>query len=107
MTSTSKNVHIDKLHENVNKYNNAYHSTESDDKCDDPEFEVGDIVRISIYKNIFAKIYTARSSAENFIIKKIRNTVPWRYIISDLTGERVTETLSKKNYKKQTLEFNK
>ena len=85
MTSISKNVYIDKLHENVNKYNNAYHSTtkiklidvkvyiliiESDDKCDDPEFEVGDNVRISKYKSIFAKDYTTRSSEETFIIKK-------------------------------------
>ena len=71
MTSISKNVYIDKLCDIVNKYNNTYHSTikmkladaksntyinsskEINDK--DQKFKIGDIVRISKYKNIFAK----------------------------------------------------
>ena len=73
MTSISKNVYIDKLDDTVNKYNNTYHSTikinpvdvklstyidsskEINDK--DPKFKIGDIARISKYKNIFAKGY--------------------------------------------------
>ena len=73
MTSISKNVYIDKLDDIVNKCNNAYDSTikmkpvdvksniyintskEINDK--DPKFKIGDIVRISKYKNIFAKGY--------------------------------------------------
>ena len=73
MTSVSQNVYIDKLHNIVKKYNNAFHSTikmkpvdlkssiyfvfsvEKNDN--DPKFEVGDHVRISKYKNIFAKGY--------------------------------------------------
>ena len=37
----------------------------------DPKFEVGSYVRISKYKNIFAKDYTRNSSEEDFLIKKI------------------------------------
>ena len=36
----------------------------------DPKFEVGSFVRISKYKNIFAKDYTRNSSEEDFLIKK-------------------------------------
>ena len=36
----------------------------------------GDHVRISKYKNIFAKGYTPSSSEEVFVIKKDKNTVP-------------------------------
>ena len=74
MTSISKNDYIDKLDDIVNEYNNTYHTTikmkhidvkdntyintnkETNDKH--PKFKVGDRVRISKYKNIFAKGYT-------------------------------------------------
>ena len=82
MTSVSKNVYIDKLDDIVNKYNNTYHRTikmkpidikddtyinigkEVNDK--DPKFKVGDLVRISKYKNIFAKGYTPNWSEDIF-----------------------------------------
>ena len=41
-----------------------------------PKFEVGDNVRISKYKNIFAKCCTPNWSEEVFIVNKIQNTVP-------------------------------
>ena len=53
----------------------------------DPKFKVGDNVRISKYKNIFAKRCTLNWSEEVFVISKIKNTVSWTYIISDLNGE--------------------
>ena len=53
------------------------------------KFRAGDNVRISKYKNIFAKGYTPNSSEEIFVIKKIKNTVPWTYVISDLNGEEI------------------
>ena len=74
MTSISENVYIDKLVDAVNEYNNTYYRTikmkpvdvksgnygeynnDSNDK--DPKFQVGDHVRISKYKCIFAKGYT-------------------------------------------------
>ena len=45
----------------------------------DPKFKIGDIVRISEYKNISAKVYIPNWLEENFMIKKINNTVPCTY----------------------------
>ena len=71
MTSTSKNVYIDKLDNIVNKYNNTYHSkikmkpvdvksstyidSSKDDNENDPKLKIGYIAKISKYKNIFTK----------------------------------------------------
>ena len=103
MTSIPKNVYIDKLDDIVNKYNNTYlrtikmkpvdvksstyidSSKEVNDK--DPKCKISDIVRISKYKNIFAKDYAPNWSEEVFVIKKVKNTVPWTYVISDLKDE--------------------
>ena len=105
MTSILKNVYIDKLDEIVNKYNNAYHSTnkmkpvdvksntyiESSKEINDknPKFKIGDNVRISNYKNVFAKDYTPNWSEEVFVIEKVKNTVTWTYVISDFNGEEI------------------
>ena len=107
MTSISKNVYIDKLDDIVNEYNNTKHRTTKMKPIDvkdntyidfgnegndnDPKFKVGDHGRISEYKNIFAKGYTPNWSEEIFVIKKIKNTVPWTYVIDDLNGEEITE----------------
>ena len=108
MTSVSKNVYIDKLDDMVNEYNNTYRRTikmkpvdvkdntyidfekEANDK--DPKFKVGDYVRISKYKNIFAKGYMPNWSEEVFVIKKVKNTAPWTYVINDLNGEEIIGT---------------
>ena len=45
--------------------------------------------RISKYKNIFAIGYVPNWSEEIFVIKKVKNTVPWTYAISDLNGEEI------------------
>ena len=42
----------------------------------DPKFKVGDHVRISRYKNIFAKEYTPNWSEEVFVIKKVKKYCP-------------------------------
>ena len=63
----------------------AEYNQESNEK--DPKFKVGDHVRSSKYKNIFAKGYAPNWSEEIFVIKKIKNTVPWTYVISDLNGK--------------------
>ena len=93
MTAISKNVYYDVLDDIVNKYNNTYHSTikmklidvkdnnfteyieKSNEK--DPKFKIGDHVRISKYKNIFAKGYSPNWSEEIFIVNKVKNTSPW------------------------------
>ena len=47
-------------------------------------------------KNIFAKGYTPNWSEEVFVIKKIKNTVPWTYAVDDLDGEKITGTFYEK-----------
>ena len=92
MTSISENVYINKLDDIISEYNNTYHRTinmkpldvkddtyldiekEVNDK--DHKSKVGDYVRISKYKNIFAKGYTPNWPEEVFVIKKVKNTVP-------------------------------
>ena len=65
-----------------------------------PKFKVNDNVRISKYKNIFAKGYTPNWSEEVFIINKIKKTVPWTYAISDLNGEEITGSFCEKELQK-------
>ena len=109
-------MYIDKLGDIVNQYNNTYHRTikmkpvdvgdntyidfkkEVDDK--DPKFKVDDNVRISKYTNIFAKGYTPNWSEEVFVISKIKNTVPWTYVINDLNGEEIIGTFYEKELQK-------
>ena len=105
MTAVPKNMYFNVLNDIVGEYNNKYHRTitmkpigvrndsfsdyneESNEK--DPKFKVGDHVRISKYKNIFAKGYAPNWSDEIFVVKKIKNTIPWTYVISDLNGEEI------------------
>ena len=116
MTSTSKNVYIDQLDDIVDKYNNTYHSaikmkpvdvkssmyidSSKDINNKDPKFKNNDIVRISKYKNIFPKGFVPNWSEEVFIIAKVKNTVPWTYVISDLKGEEIVVTFSEKELQK-------
>ena len=118
MTSVSINLYIDKLDDIVNKYKNKYHRTikmntvdvksskyiyfgiKNNDK--DPKFKVGDHVNITKYKNIFEKGYPLNWSEEAFVIKKVENTVPWTYVISDRNGGEIFKMFCKpKNSKKQ------
>ena len=57
-------------------------------------------MRISKYKNIFAKGYTPNWSEEIFVIKKIKNTVPWIYVIDDLNREEINGTFYEKESQK-------
>ena len=43
----------------------------------DPNFEIGNHVRISKYKNTFAKEYAPNWSEEAFVVSKIKNTILW------------------------------
>ena len=71
----------------------------------DSTFKIGDIVRISKYKNIFAKGYVPNWSEEVFVIKKVKNTVPWRYVVRDLNGEVVGTFYEKELQKTNQKEF--
>ena len=66
----------------------------------DPKFKVRDHVRISKYKNIFAKGYTPNWSEEVFMIKEVKNTVPWTYVINDLNGTEIIGTFYEKELQK-------
>ena len=116
MTSVSKNVYINKLNDRVDEYNNTYHRTIKMKPVDfkdntyidfkkevnkkDPKFRVGDYARISKYKSIFAKGYTPNWSEEVFVVSKIKNTVPWTYVINDLNGEEIIGTFYEKELQK-------
>ena len=76
----------------------AEYNVDSDEK--DPKFKVGDHVRISKYKNIFAKRYTPNWSEEVFVISKIKKTVPQTYVINDLNGEEIIGTFYEKELQK-------
>ena len=54
----------------------------------DPKFKIGDILKISKYKTIFATSYVPNWSEKVFVIKKIKNTVLRLYVISDLKRRR-------------------
>ena len=64
------------------------------------KFKVGNYVRISKYKNIFAKGYIPNSSEEVFVIKKVKNTVPSRYVIDDLNDKEIMEIFYEKELQK-------
>ena len=87
----------------VDEYNNTYHKTikmkpidikndsfakyNEESNEEDPKIKIGDQVRIAKYKNIFVKGYTPNWKEEIFVAKKIENTIPWTYVISDLNDE--------------------
>ena len=115
MTATGKNVYYDVLDDVVNKYNNTKHSTikmkpidvknnkrvyidEHNEK--DSKFKVGDRVRISRYKNIFAKGYAPNWSSEIFIINKINDTVPYTCNLKDLNDEEIIGSFYDKELQK-------
>ena len=101
----SKNVYTNKLDDIVNKYNNTYHSTIKMEPVDvksnayigsskeinnkDPKLNIDIFLRISKYKNNFAKGYTPNWSEEAFVIKKVKNTMLWIYVINDLNVEEI------------------
>ena len=116
-----KNVYYDVLDDVVNKYNNTKHSTIKMKPIDVRDnnnkrvyidehngkrsrFKVVDRVRISKFKNIFAKAYTPNWSKEIFIVDKINDAVPYTYNLKDLNDEEIIgsfydQELKKLNYK--------
>ena len=116
MTSISKNVHIDKLDDIVNKYNKIYHRTikmkpvdVKDNTCinsgkesidEDPKFKVEDHVRISKYKDQCPKGYATSWSEDVFIIKKVLFLGYMLVVI--LKIKKLLERFLEKKFKKQT-----
>ena len=119
MAATGKNVYYDVLDDVVNEFNNTKHSTikmkpidvgdnnkrvyvdEHNEK--DSRFKVGDRVRISRYKNIFAKGYTPNWSTEIFIVDKINDTVPYTNNLKDLNNEEIIGSFYDRELQKSIL----
>ena len=118
ITATGKNLYY-VLDDVVNKYNNTEHSTIKMKPIDvgdnnkrvyidkhnekDSRFKVGDRVRISRYKNIFAKGYTPNWSKEIFTVDKINDTVPYTYNLKDLNDEEIIGSFHDKELQKSIL----
>ena len=80
---------------------NTYINTGREVNGKDPKFKVGDQLRIPKHKNVFAKRYTQNWSEEVSVIKKVKTTVPWTYVINDFNGYEIIGTFMKKNLKRQ------
>ena len=80
-----------KTYINFNKENNY----------EDSKFKVVDYVRTAKYKNIFAEGYVPNGSEEfEFLLLKVKDTVPWTYLIENLNGEKIIGTFTKKKLQK-------
>ena len=84
----------------IDAKNNTYINIDKEINDKDPKFKVGDHVRISKHKSIFAKDCTPNWSEEVFVIKKIKNTVQYTYTINGINGEQIIGTLYKKELQK-------
>ena len=116
MTSVSKNVHIDKLDVIVNKYNNAYHNTIKMKPVDvksntyinfskkvnekDSKFKLVILLEYHNTKNFLQKFTLKIGQKKILWLKKVKNTVPWAYVISDLNGEEAAGTFLQKRIEK-------
>ena len=105
MISISKNVYIFKFNDIVNKYSNTYHRTikmkpidvdpsicndfNKENNKEDPNLK---LVIMKVYRTIKIFLQKAIYWSEESFVKKLKKTVPWRYVISDLKGK---ETLGK------------
>ena len=99
-------MYIDKLDEPVNKYNNTYNRAikikssmyidfNKENYKEDPKFKIDGNVRISKYKNVFAKGYVPNTSEEFFVISKVKNTFLWTYV-NDLMVAEIVGTFYEK-----------
>ena len=96
----------------VNNYHNTYHSTikmnpvdvksstyiesSKDINDEDSKFKIFYISRTTKYENI----YVPNWSEEVFVIKNVKNTLPWTYVISDFKGEEIVGTFYEKELQK-------
>ena len=79
---------------------NTYINSSKEINYEDPKFRIGDNVRISKYKNFLAKGYVPNWSEEVFVIKKVKNTVPWTCVICLPKGQQIVGTFYEKEWQK-------
>ena len=89
------------LNDIVNEYNNTVHRTIKMKPIDVTSDSYAEYNEDS---NIFAKGYTDNWPEEVFVVSKIKNTVPWTYVISDLNGEPITGSFYEKELQKTSQE---
>ena len=82
----------------------SYAEYNEDSNKKDPKFKVGDHVRISKYKNIFAKGYAPNWSEDVFVVSKIKNTVPSLYVVNDVSGVKIAGSFYEKELQKTSQE---
>ena len=80
----------------VDVNSSTYIDFDKNNNKEDPKSKVGDNVRVSTYKNSFVKGYAPNWSEEIFVIKKVKKSVPWTYVISDLNREEIFGTFYEK-----------
>ena len=80
----------------VDVKSSTYIDFDNNNNKEDPKFKVGDHVRISKYKNIFARGYVPNWSAEVLVITKVEDIVPWVYVNNDLKDEQIVGTFYEK-----------
>ena len=88
----------------VNVKPSTYIDFDKEDNKEGPKLKVGDNVRISKYKNIFTEGYVPNYSELVFVIKKVKDTAPWAYVISDLNAEEIVVTFYEKELQKTNKE---
>ena len=104
MAATGKSVYYNVLDDvvgDVGDNNKRVYIDEYNEK--DSKFKVGDRVRISRYKNIFAKGYAPNWSSEIFIVDKINDTVPYTCNLKDLNDEEIIGSFNDKELQKSKL----
>ena len=120
MTAASRIVYFDVLDDIVDKYNNTVHRTikmkpidvksdsyaeyNKDSNETKSKFKVGDRVGISKYKPFLLRDTRKIGQKKFFVVSKIKNTVPWTYVISDLNGEKIAGSFYKKESQKASQE---
>ena len=116
MTAISKNVYFDVLDDTVNKCNNTVHKTIKIKPIEVTDDSILTTMKILIRKTLILKLVTMLEfqNIKTFLLKnvpqigqmkvfftsKIKKTVPWTYIISDLNGEEITGSFYEKELQK-------
>ena len=84
----------------VNVKSNTYIDSSKEINVKDPKFKISDTVTILKYKNVFAKGYISNWSEKVFVIRKVKNTVPWTCVISDSKGKEIVGMFSENELQK-------